>query len=356
MKIAHVVDSMDVGGAEVLVSQMCRSQRAHGDEPIIYCIATLGALGEQLRKEGFSVHIHMGRNLLDGFRKLNRAFRESRPDVVHMHNPTPTIYGALAARMAGVRCVLTTRHSLVGKPRSLTVEVKYAAAAVFCNRVVGICDATVINLKSMHLISSRKLVRIYNGVAPVVRVDRSGEKAPNEFVLLCVGRLHPVKNHSLLLNAFATALAVNPRLRLWIVGDGGERKQLEQLAESLGLSSSVTFWGQQMDVAPLYSSADAFIMSSLSEGLPMALLQAFSVGLPCIVTDVGGMAEAVRIANAGMIVPLGDVECLAKAILNVAANPNAKEAFAQNAYEAFVDHFALEMMLRSYRILYGDQA
>src|SRR5205085_6824060 len=92
------------------------------------------------------------------------------PDVVHLHNPTPTIYAAPAARMAGVRSIVSTRHSLVARPRRLAVELKYAVAATSCDWVVGICEATVSNLKSLHFIPVRKIVRIYNVAMPLTRV------------------------------------------------------------------------------------------------------------------------------------------------------------------------------------------
>ncbi len=117
-----------------------------------------------------------------------------------------------------------------------------------------------------------------------------------------VGRLAAVKNHPLLLRAFSAAIEKRPDLRLWMVGDGPERGALEALTAELGVAGQVKFWGQQLDVAPFFSAADAFIMSSRSEGLPMSLLQAFSLGVPAIVTDVGGMAEVVRLAQAGMTV------------------------------------------------------
>lgn len=354
MKIAHVVNSMDMGGAEMLVSMMCRKQRAHGDEPRIFAVTTLGALGQQMKEDGFAVETHMGRSLPESLLSLYRAFREFHPDVVHLHNPTPTIHGAPAARMAGVRRVLTTRHSLVDKPRSAMLEMKFAASAVFCDWVVGICDATVTNLKSMRLIAPRKIVRVYNGVPPLVRSTDAGLPAKEGFTLLFVGRLEAVKNHVLLLRAFATAHARNSGLRLWMVGDGSERARLEELARTLGVASSITFWGQQMDVAPYYSAADLFVMSSHSEGLPMSLLQALSVGLPSLVTDVGGMAEVVRFANAGMTVPLDDPGRMTDAMLHLAADANARANYAANAEKAFADHFTLDSMMNAYRSYYGS--
>jgi glycosyltransferase involved in cell wall biosynthesis len=118
----------------------------------------------------------------------------------------------------------------------------------------------------------------------------------------------------------------------------------------------VTFWGQQLDVAPFFSAADAFIMSSKSEGVPMSLLQAFSLGVPAIVTDVGGMAEVVRLAKAGFIVPPTDLTAMAEAILQMTASSAERERFSKNAIEAFHSHFTLQAMVDAYMDLYRNTA
>jgi glycosyltransferase involved in cell wall biosynthesis len=176
------------------------------------------------------------------------------------------------------------------------------------------------------------------------------------FTLVYVGRLEPVKNHSLLLHAFCLALKSMPGLRLWMVGDGSERKSLESMAAQLGITSQVTFWGQQLDVSPFFSAADTFIMSSTSEGLPISLLQAFSTGLPAIVTDVGGMAEVVRLARAGITVPVTDPAAMAAAILRLASSDAERKQFSTNAEEAFHSHFTLETMADAYMDLYRNSA
>ena len=147
MKIAHVVDSMQVGGAETLVRQMCHLQREQGHEPEVYAVAALGPLGKRMRSEGFRVEANVGRHLVDSSRHFLQLFRTSRPVVVHLHNPTPTIYAAPAARLAGVASIVSTRHSLVAPPRNLTMERKYKVAAMFCDWVVGICEATTSNIR-----------------------------------------------------------------------------------------------------------------------------------------------------------------------------------------------------------------
>ena len=352
MKIAHVVDSMEVGGAETLVSQMCRLQREQGHDPCVYAVASLGPLGEQMRAEGFSVLANMGWHLSDPSRNFFHVFKETHPDVVHLHNPTPTVYAAMAARMAGVPSIVSTRHNLVASPRRLILEFKYAIATTFCDWIAGICDATTNNLKNAHSIPARKIVRVYNGTDPVSRVTHEHWPLKTGFTLVYVGRLEPVKNHVLLLNAIQAALGSMPGLRLWMVGDGSERKTLENLASELGIDSQVTYFGQQLDVAPFFSAADAFIMSSKSEGLPISLLQAFSLGLPAIVTDVGGMAEVVRLARAGFTVSATDPAEMAAAILRLAANNTERERFSRNAEEAFQLRFTLQIMVDAYMDLY----
>jgi glycosyltransferase involved in cell wall biosynthesis len=356
MKIAHVVDSMEVGGAETLVSQMCRLQREQGHDPCVYAVLSLGALGERMRKEGFAVQPHVGSHLSDATRNFFRIFKESRPDVVHLHNPTPTVYAATAARLAGVPSIVSTRHSLVARPRRFIVELKYAFAAVFCDWIVGICDATTSNIKSIRSIPARKIVRVYNGAHPMLRVTKERWPAKTGFTLVYVGRLEPVKNHSLLLHAFCLALKSMPGLRLWMVGDGSERTSLESMAAQLGIAPQVTFWGQQLDVAPFFSAADAFVMSSTSEGLPISLLQAFSLGLPAIVTDVGGMAEVVRLAQAGVTAPVTDPVGMAAAILQLVAGDAERAQFSLNAEAAFHSRFTLETMVDAYMDLYRNTA
>ena len=346
MKIAHVVDSMEVGGAETLVAQLCRLQREQGHDPRVYAVLTLGPLGERMRAEGFAVQPNVGRHLPEATRNFYRIFKESRPDVVHLHNPTPAIYAAPAARMAGVPSVVSTRHSLVAPPRRVVAELKYAVAAACCDWIAGICDAAVKNLRSIHSIPARKIVRVYNGAEPLRRVAKEDWPAKNGFTLLYAGRLAPVKNHALLLNAFHAALGSMPELRLWMVGDGSERVALENLAGQLGIAAQVTFWGQQLDVAPFFSAADAFIMSSHSEGLPMSLLQAFSLGLPAIVTDVGGMAEVVRLAQAGFTVT--DAAGMAAAILRLAGDAAEQEQLSKNAEAAFHERFTLPAMAAAF--------
>ena len=193
-----------------------------------------------MHAEGFLVQSNVGRHLVD-FSRHFCEFRSSRPDVVHLHNPTPTIYAAPAARLAGVPSIVSTRHSLVAPPRNLTMERKYKLAALFCDWIVGICEATTNNIRDAGNAPNRKIVTVYNGAVPMMSPPPDQRPAKSGFTLLYVGRLEPVKNLQFLLTAFRAAIGAVPEMRLWLVGDGTERGRLEEATDQLGLRSNVTF-------------------------------------------------------------------------------------------------------------------
>jgi len=351
MKIVHVVYSLDMGGAEVLVAQLCRIQRANGHQVSVCAYSRLGPVGELLRAEGVEVYVpgeaHPVRTML----RYYRHFRALRPDVVHCHNVAPTIQAAMAARFAGAKRVISTRHSLVAPPYNIAEEVKYGVMATFCDWIAGICDVTCENLRGAPLAHRGKIVRVYNGATAIDRVpiDQLGKRG---FTLVFVGRLAAVKNLQTLIRAVSIAATELANLEFWIVGEGPVRAELEALAAELGVGDRVRFWGERLDTAQFFSAADAFVMSSVSEGLPMSLLQAMSIGVPAIVTDVGGMAEVVRLSGGGLLAPVGDSPAMADAILRLAGDPDLRAKFSDCAKINYFSEFTLERMEASYLKLY----
>src|SRR5258708_5435867 len=140
MNIFHIADSMEIGGAETLVAELCRMQRAQGHNPSIHCLYAIGAIGKTLRAEGFEVTLHRPPTFTGLAGSLYKTFRRSRPDVVHCHNATAAIIGAMPARIAGVRRVVVTRHGLVAAPYLMRRELKFAVASRFCDWVLEVCE------------------------------------------------------------------------------------------------------------------------------------------------------------------------------------------------------------------------
>jgi len=352
MKIVHIVYSLEMGGAEVLVAQLCRMQRANGHDVSVCAYSNLGAVGEALRAEGFEVYVPGVAPPAKTMLRYFRLFRKIKPDVVHCHNVAPTLQAAMSARLAGVHCVGSTRHSLVAPPYNRAEEIKFSMLAMFCDWVAGICEITCENLRGAPLARKKKIVRVYNGSTSVQRVsiDALGKRG---FTLVFIGRLAAVKNLQTLIRAVALAVERVPGLEFWIVGDGAVRAELEALAQELGVGEQVRFWGQRMDTAEFFSAADVFAMSSVSEGLPMSLLQAMSMGLPPVVTDVGGMAEVVKLADCGLLAPVGDSVAMADAIVRLAEDADLRAEFSRRAVATYEAQFTLERMDAAYAELYS---
>ncbi len=351
MKIVHAIYSLEMGGAEVLVGQLCRIQRAQGHDVSVCAYSNLGIIGEALQTEGFDIFVPGEAHPLVTMWRYFKHFRRLRPDAVHCHNPAATLHAAFSARLAGVRSVIATRHRVEPLPYNLPVEIKFSIASRFCDCITGISEVTCVNARGAPLARRKKIVLVYNGTAPVERVsiktlDKTG------FTAVFIGRLAPEKDLGMLIRAVALALPRLPELKLWIVGDGRVRAEWEQLTRELGVTGQVRFWGQRMDTAQFFSAADAFVMSSFTEGLPMSLLQAMSLGVPAIVTDVDGGAEVVRMAGCGLLVPVGDSAAMADAIVRMAGDAELRAQFSQHALAAYKARFTLEQMNAGYINLY----
>src|SRR5580704_14254413 len=350
LHIAHVGDSMEMGGAEKLTATLCRLQRDRGHSASVHCLYRLGVLGQELQGEGFEVILHQPSSFFHLVRGLYKSFRHSRPDVVHCHNATAAIMAAFPARLAGVKSIIATRHGLVKPPYQIRRELKFAIASRWCDWIVGVCEGTRTNLLAAPFAARDRIIHIYNGAWPA---DMRAVPQPKRgFTLLYVGRLAPLKDHATLLQALALTRAQHPDVQLWIVGDGPLESSLNKLAYELGLNECVTFFGEQADVSPFMLAADLFVSSSVTEGLPVSLLEAMSVGLPAVLTDVGGMGEIARLSGAVTLVPSTDPERMAAALCNAVTRPQELPKMGERASRCYEHYFRPERMLDDYMSLY----
>ena len=352
MVIAHVIDSLEIGGAEAVVAALCRLQRDAGHSVDVHCLVTGGPLAAGLATHGVRVVVHGPANGLTLLRRLVAAFRQSPPDVVHCHNKTATRRGALAARLAGVPTVISTRHGMAAPPYRLRKELKFwLTATLLCDRVVAVCEAARRNMRAGAGRFARDVVTIRNGAYPPLSIDAPPISATG-FTIVSVGRLAVAKNYPMLLRAFASARRRMPDLGLWILGDGPEGPGLKRLATELDIAGAVTFWGEQREIGPWLRAADVFALSSTSEGLPISALEAMAVGLPTVLTDVGGMTELVTLSGAGTIVPPSDAEAMADAFVQLAARRDTLEELRQRAARCYRQYFTPERMTNEYLALY----
>lgn len=303
--------------------------------------------------------------------KWFRAFREAKPDVVVFCcawlGAFPW-YVSVAAWLAGVGKRYSIQHLL--PPAIKKVEGNsfrsalrrsiggaarrrfgWRVPATFWNKTICVSNAVRDSLVRNYRFPKKKTITIYNGIsvskfAPdenvgsTVRV-RLGVK-PEEFLLVCAARLSEQKGVDILLDAIARVLRDGVQCKCVIVGDGPLRTQLSEQSQKLGLSGQVCFEGFREDVLPYLQSANAFILTSRFEGLPLSILEAMACGLPCIVTDVGGSAEAVTDKVNGLVVSPESVDAVASAISFLATHPIEHERMARMTRAKVCESFDIE--------------
>jgi glycosyltransferase involved in cell wall biosynthesis len=201
-----------------------------------------------------------------------------------------------------------------------------------------------------------KLIR--NGTAAPTPAADARERVRREFgygdediVLVRVGRLAQSKGNDILLRA----LASEPQLeaaKLLFVGDGEELAALQQLTSECGLAGRVTFTGYRADIPDLLAASDVFVLPSIKEGLPIALLEAMASSLPVVSTDAGAISIALENGRNAWVVPAANQAALTTALVQACSRPDARAAFAARAYEDFLQFFSLDAMGTAYSSVY----
>jgi glycosyltransferase involved in cell wall biosynthesis len=289
-----------------------------------------------------------------------RMLRKERVRALHVHHHGAMILCGIPARLAGINRIVMTEHGLQAlreraDARRLTVRYcRYAS------------DITVVEQSQFEFFNkelgfpAKKLHCISNGVRIPVRTPALVEQkrrefglGPDAFAFFYAGRLNPVKDLGTMLDAFAALVADGAILtRLYLVGDGPDRAMLEARRQALGLEERVTFLGARSDVYEVLMAADAFVMSSKSEGLPMALLEAMAVGVPCVATAVGGIPDLFG-DDRGLSVPAQDPRALADAMAAIARSPELRQRLVANATANLVRNYALDAIANRYLGLLG---
>jgi glycosyltransferase involved in cell wall biosynthesis len=359
---------MQVAGAEVLVSEIIH-RLGSGIRPTIFCLDSIGALGERLQAEGVDVVALNRRPGLDFgvARALARGIRERDIEVVHAHQYTPFFYPALG-RLVGLhdaRIILTEhgRHypDIVSSKRRLF---NHLVLDQMADAVNAVCGFSADALGKKDGFARARIEVIENGIdlsrytTPTSRADaraQLGLDAQRQYVA-CVARFHPVKDHATLIKAFAKAAAARPQAHLLLVGDGPLRGDLTALVSSLGLTDRVTFMGVRRDVPLILCAADVFALTSVSEGASITLLEAQASALPIVVTAVGGNPELVRDGLDGLLAPRADVDGLGAALLRILEDEALAAKMGQSGQQHVREQYRLEDTVQRYDRLYRTLA
>jgi glycosyltransferase involved in cell wall biosynthesis len=363
--VCQLVHGLSMGGAEILVGRLARGLR-HRYRFIVACLDQVGELGEGLVQEGIKV-AHLGRQ--PGFdwrcvRKLSRLFATEKIRIVHAHQCTPFAY-SLATRFFGRRPpVLFTEHGrFYPDVRSLKRKWFNNVLAASHDRFVAVGESVRQALIKNEGLHPNRIQVVYNGITlsrtsdePANRDDlrRALGASDDDFIVLQVARLDPIKDHKTAIHAVARAAHGNSRIRLLIVGDGPERMEIEREIKSQALDERVALLGQRNDVHCLLDAADAFLLTSLSEGIPLTIIEAMAAGVPVVATSVGGVPELITDEVNGLLARAGDVDGLAAALLRISRDGLLRKRLASRASLDAEIHFSEDRMIMEYERIYQE--
>ncbi len=369
--IAHVLYRLDTGGMERMLVTLIKNTPLHYRHSVI-CLEGYGALRASLASadvQCIALHKRPGKDWRC-YVRLWRALRHLKPDIVHTYN-----FGALdmapVAKLAGVRRVIhAERGRDAADPNGESRKYRRMRRWLlpFIDRYVTVSADLQRWLIQDVRIPRARVAWIPNGidVAPFdeARSIRSNPRllptfAPVGSALIgTVGRLDPVKDQLGLIEAFHRLCQQSPewheRLRLVLVGEGPQRKVLEAKIASAGLAAQVQLLGNRTDVAALLGEFDIFVLSSIAEGMPGAILEAMASGLPIVATRVGGVDEVVVDGVTGTLVEPSNPAALAQALRGYVEDESLRRRHGEAGRERVEQHFSLHAMLAGYTSLYDE--
>jgi len=359
--ILHVIETGGPGGAERMLVQL-----AAGLGPEYRSEAALirdSWLGGTLRAGG--VPVTMLQYNSHGFSAtlwdLVKLIRVRGVDILHTHEFFMNTLGLVASRLTGVPLVATVHGKNYYADRARR-RIVYRLVGRFAGRLVTVSEDNRRFLAERVGIPHSRVQVIPNGIPldekapePKVSALRSslGLDHHNQ-VVGTVGSLYPVKGHKYLIDGACHVLRRFPNAVFLIVGRGGLREELEAHAERLGIASHLRFLGHREDVRDLLSVCDVFVLPSLSEGMPLALLEAMAAGVPAVATRVGGVGEVVENRKTGLLVSPGDSHALAENILTLLENRPLARELGEAARQMVGRRFSLTGMVKAYQDIYSE--
>lgn len=365
--IALVIPGIDrIGGAEQQLLLLARGLHARGWRVGVVALTGSGGVSAQrLAEDGIGfTSLHMRKGLADprGWLRFHRWLRAQQPAVVHAHLPHAVWLARWSRLAAPVRVLVDTVHT--SATGGLARRLGYRLSAWLPDRVTAVSQAVAQAWLSAGSVRASTLTILPNGVdtafwkpdpaawdavrAAVLKEDDAG----NGFLFLAAGRLEPVKDYPTLLAAMA---GLPDTARLVIAGSGPLENSLRDQARELQIEARVHFLGFEADLRRWMQAADAFVLASRWEGLPMGILEAAACALPCVATNVPGTWDAVVDSETGFLAPAGDAQALRLAMDRMISRTAEERASLGRRARQFVkERFSLDQVLDRWEGLYAE--
>lgn len=351
MKVVQIITRSDsIGGAYVHVRDVSEALVKAGHEVTVLVgsgshVTEFDSRGIPYRSIPSLVREISPVTDLKALGEIKRALRDIRPDVVATHSSKAGLVGRMAAKSLGIPSTFTAHgwafaEGVPDRSRKLYASIERFAAKR-CSLIFTVSEADRQLALRNHVGTEAQLVTIHNGmpdIEPGLRAN-PGTSPPK---IVMVARFEEQKDQPTLLRALAKLRDLEWSLEL--IGDGPKRQTCEELAKELHIAERVEFCGARPDVPARLAGAQIFALVSNWEGFPLSTLEAMRAGLPVVVSDVGGSAEAIVPGKTGMTVPRGDADAVAGALRELIADPSKRIAMGAEARRHYEDRFSFNAM------------
>jgi glycosyltransferase involved in cell wall biosynthesis len=364
LRILHVVDSLEFGGLERVVTDLAIGQREAGHVVWVFSIKNAGDLALELDAAGIPVIWggKQGGADLRTLRKLRSSAFEHDIDIVHAHNFMPTYY--TAAALIGTRrpTRVATCHDMGTRLGNRKLRWLFRWSLSRMAQVATVGSQVFERYRKLKMLRPQRSTTVLNGI-PVERFSLSAERRLSaraklgiplaSLVVGTVGRLVAIKNQSLLLKLVPSLVRLHPNLVLVFIGDGVLSGALRREAAELEVSEHVLFAGERTGIAELLPAFDIFVLPSLSEGMSIALLEAAATGLAIVASRVGGNPEIIHDGQTGILFEPQDSDALRAALSRFLEDPQFRAELGAAARAWVTKHASLATMCSAYESVYA---
>jgi len=363
IKIMHLIHQLRTGGAENGIINLVNSIDGNRFESAVCAFVGGGAQTKRVdARKTKLIELNKtknGNDFLLPFR-LKKQLDLWQPHILHTHAWGTLCEGFLAAKMARVPVIVHGEHGTIQQQKRNIPVQRFVWG--LCTQVLSVSNSHRGKIAATVGFSPDKIKVIPNGVDTgrfCPSPDRDKNKillgfTPQDRLVGTVGRLVPVKDQQMLIQAFATFVGRYPDAKLILVGDGPLRNELTHLTASLEITEHVHFLGRRSDVPAVLQAMDLFVLPSISEGMSNTILEAMSCGLPVVATNVGGNPEIIVNNVTGRLVQSGDVDELASVLTFLFDHPDRLREMGNSSRKHIEDNYSIRTMINNYERLYQE--
>ncbi len=379
IRVVRLIARLNVGGPAIhtilltklltperFASTLITGQVSPSEGDMRYLAEDLGVTPQIIPALGREIH---WRNDLISLWRIYRLLRKLRPTIVHTHTAKAGMLGRLAAKLAGVPIIVHTFHGHVFHSYFSRRKTKFflwieRILAKFTNAIITVSPKQRKEILSYQIGKPEKVHAVGLGLELQKFVNcedlraklRQELKVDAETPMIgTAARLVPVKGLTYFLEAAKQVLETYPKARFVIVGDGELRDTLELYANKLQIPSHVHFLGWRRDLPEIYADLDLVVLSSLNEGLPVALIEAMAAGKPVVATQVGGVGDLVQHGRSGVLVPAKDSRALAEGMIQVLSLSNRERiAMGQAGRTSVYPKYHIDTLVKNIESVYED--